>query len=138
DFPGVPLYRLRLAATFQQLGSIAGKYAPRTEYYNQAIAHFTKLVSDFPQVPDYREELGVCYGNLGVLFWDQDDWDTAAKYYCKARDLHNKLAADYPTVTRYRDNAACGQWNWAGVLIYRGELNQARHALEASLGIERD
>src|SRR5262249_30637928 len=51
DFPATPLYRVRLAATLQQLGSIAGGYAPRTKYYNQAIAHFAKLVSDFPQVP---------------------------------------------------------------------------------------
>jgi serine/threonine protein kinase/Tfp pilus assembly protein PilF len=138
DFPRVPLYRQRLASTFQQLGVLAGSFAPRIEYYNQAITHLTKLVSDFPQVPDYRQELSTCYGNFGVLHWMRDDWDSAAKYYCKARDLKTKLAADYPTVTRYRAGAAVSQFNWADVLIYRGELNQARQALEAALSIERD
>jgi serine/threonine protein kinase/Tfp pilus assembly protein PilF len=137
DYPGLPSYRYKLAGTLQRLACFAGPVTQRIEYFNQAIVHFTKLIDEFPQVPEYRRELAMCYGNSSAVYRWMGDWDTAGKCCRQHLDLRVKLAADYPSVTAYKAGLADALSMWGSVLIYRGELPQARQALEESLSYTR-
>lgn len=133
EFPAVALHRYRLASTLQELATYAGPFTQRNEFYNQAIPILTKLVADSPQVPEYRSALCVCYGNHGANYLTSGDWETAAKYLRMSLDLSTKLAAECPSVTHFSGQLATGTVTWAEVLIYRGELAQARKSLEDAI-----
>jgi tetratricopeptide (TPR) repeat protein len=138
QFPEAPLYRYRLAITLQRLATFAGDFALGIEYYQQAIGLFSQLAADYPQVPDYRSELGACYTNFGSVDSPTGgDSDRATNCRRQSLDLFSKLAAEFPTQARYREGLAVALSNWAHVSVSRGELAEARKALEESLGHER-
>ena len=66
------------------------------------------LVSDFPLVPHYRDDLAGTYGNLGMLLngMGPDRRDEAARVFDQAVKLFECLAAEYPSVPIYRFNLA--------------------------------
>jgi serine/threonine protein kinase len=127
-----PVYRHKLAMTLQVLGSLPGYYEPRADYLKQAIDLLIKLGADFPQVPDYRNALALCLNRCGELYWMKGDWDTAAKYYGQDLDVRLKLAGDYPDSLPYQ-HLSVARFNWARVLVYRGEFGRARQLLHAAL-----
>jgi serine/threonine protein kinase/tetratricopeptide (TPR) repeat protein len=133
ELPTSALYRYRLAITLQSLATFAGQFDGRSEFYRRAVAQFSKLAEEFPQVPEYRFELGRCYGNFGLLYHNMGNDDQATKYFRQGLAEFAKLADEFPTQTKYRAGLATGLSNWADMLILHGELAQARKALEESL-----
>jgi tetratricopeptide (TPR) repeat protein len=133
DFPGVPMYRQRLASTLDNLAMLDRPEQERIDSDRQAIAILTKLAADFPQVPDYRAELSVCYGNLGETYRIFGDWETAGKCWRQSLDLQTTLVAKYPTVTDYRANMVFILVVWGEFLVYRGDLAGGRKAFEEAV-----
>jgi len=128
DFPELPRYRQRLASSLQQLASTGAPWEGTIE--NQVIGLLTKLTADFPQVPRYRQELALCYCNFGEGHRMGGAWDKAATYWRKSLDLDAKLATENGQKLGLTANVG----NWAEILIYRGELVEARKLLEDAFG----
>jgi eukaryotic-like serine/threonine-protein kinase len=71
-----------------------------------------KLVADFPDIPDYRADLGRTYVQLGNLSRDNKDLIEAFGQYKKATDVWKKLVAEKPKVAEYRHNLAISHYNY--------------------------
>src|SRR5262249_43940422 len=104
----------------------------RKECYDKAIAHFTKLAVDYPEVPDYRLGLATCYGHLGMMIRYHGDWDGYAKYTRKSLDLAAELGAKNPTVTGYKERLALEHGCMVDVLLLQGEFGEGRKLLKDS------
>jgi eukaryotic-like serine/threonine-protein kinase len=73
------------------------------------------LVTDFPDVPDYRHDLASIQNNLGLL-WTSQRRDAAVLAFRAALTLREALVADFPGVPDYRQKLAVTRLNLAGVL----------------------
>ncbi len=69
------------------------------------------LRSDFPLVPQYREDLAGTYGNLGLLLNEigPERGEEAARNFDKAAVLFQALVAEYPGVPGYRHGLAASR-----------------------------
>jgi serine/threonine protein kinase/tetratricopeptide (TPR) repeat protein len=133
EFPNVTLYRYRLAAALAQLSNQAGPPDEKFKGFQRAIDLFTKLADEFPQVPQYRSDLGSCYCNFGEWFRMSGNWDKAAECWRKSLDLSMKLADEYPGQSHYTERLAVDLCNWAEMSVYQGDFAQARKCAEDSL-----
>ena len=55
-----------------------------------------KLAADFPNVPEYRKDLGENYNNLGILLKELGKRTEAEEQYRNAVAIQEKLIAEYP------------------------------------------
>jgi tetratricopeptide (TPR) repeat protein len=102
----------------------------------EGVALFEKLVTDFPGVPIYREDLIACRALLGWrMLWVPKPEEAIE---LRRRDLADweKLAADFPTVPRYQQRIAYAHTDLANALNYPGRRypeaeNHYRQALTA-------
>src|SRR5262249_3022331 len=138
DVPDDPLHRHRLIDTLAAFANYAGGWAEGIESLEQALAHSTKLVADFPQVPDYHSNVSRCYSGLGEFYMLSRDWDKAAEYFRLQLDLTTKLVGQYPSVTNYRAGLANALINSGEASLYRGEPEEARKIFGEALGHGHD
>jgi serine/threonine-protein kinase len=131
DYPGVPLYRQRLAEYLSAIANWPGDDASRIADYKRAIAILTKLVEEYPSVPAYRESLSICYVNLGENEWMRGHLNAAAEYRRNALDVATQAAA--LTGSQDKQSQVIEILNWAEVLACRGEFAAARGQLEEAL-----
>src|SRR5262249_38067604 len=74
--------------------------------FGDALALYKKLATDFPTVPQYRQELATNHRNLGNLLADTGRAREAEAAYGEALGLHKQLAADFPNVPDYQNDGA--------------------------------
>src|SRR5262249_43533881 len=92
-----------------------------------------RLASEFPDEPDYRDELAnTCNTLAAVLF--AADRPAARLAMHKARDLFARLAADHPDVPRYQGDLGMTLGNLGYLHLRQGDLGAARACLEQGLG----
>jgi ubiquinone/menaquinone biosynthesis C-methylase UbiE/tetratricopeptide (TPR) repeat protein len=83
-----------------------GELADAEKFGNEAIALQTKLISDFPDEPDYRHDISKTYVYLGHAFAMSQRLDRAAVAYKKAVELTEALVREHPDVPEYRESLA--------------------------------
>ncbi|HEX5272419.1 MAG TPA: tetratricopeptide repeat protein, partial [Gemmataceae bacterium] len=102
-----------LPSLFPPREEVDGHYSPEAEEnYSKALAIQTRLVSDFPNLPDLRADLGRTYVQLGNICRDKKDLVQAFDQYRKAIDLLKALVAERPKVVEYRNNLAIADYNY--------------------------
>jgi tetratricopeptide (TPR) repeat protein len=94
--------------------------------YLDALKRLMKLASDFPNVPDYKQELADIYYNRGHLELDKGRWKQAQAYFEKARRLRAELAADFGMRPVYRHDLAQVLINVGLLLEKDGQPQQAQ------------
>jgi serine/threonine-protein kinase len=110
EHPGNVDYRVELGTSYTKLanllrllGRVNGPEGAESAY-RSALVIQQKLVADFPNMPDYRQELALTYNNLGNLLKDigrTTGPDSAESAYRAALSLREKLASAYPKITDY-------------------------------------
>jgi serine/threonine-protein kinase len=80
--------------------------------YEKALKAQLALVAAFPNVPDYRADLGRTYVQIGNLSRDKKDLVSAFGEYKKALDVFKPLVADKPKEAEYRHNLAIAHYNY--------------------------
>ena len=80
--------------------------------YTQAIEQFSRLKSEFPKTPHYRQDLANSYTYLGeTLRPSRVKYDDAKKAYDTALDLQRALVHDYPDTDDYGQDLARTYYN---------------------------
>jgi serine/threonine protein kinase len=69
--------------------------------YRKALPRYRKLAADYPEVPLYRREWGICHLFLGELLALREQFPQAEVEFRAARDIHEPLTCEYPAVPIY-------------------------------------
>jgi serine/threonine protein kinase len=104
--------------------------------YEQTVARFEKLVTDFPAAPEYRSDLANCHNNMGTLMKDLGKRVEAEAQYRKGLAIDEKLAADYPAMPAYRNDLAMNHNNLGNLLADLGKLVEAEEQYRNCLAIQ--
>ena len=98
-----------LALALMQLGELS----EAEKLLRECVSIGASLASDFPLVPNYREDLAGTYGNLAALLIDigPDRREEAVRVLDQAAKLFQALVAEYPGVPDYRRGLASHRLN---------------------------
>jgi serine/threonine-protein kinase len=103
--------------------------------YQQAVALYQQLVTDFPGRSEFRRELGLAYGNLGLLFRATGRLKEGESAYTSALGILKPLAAEFPIRAQYRQDLARGHGNLGVLLRAMGRLKEAEANYSAGLAV---
>jgi tetratricopeptide (TPR) repeat protein/tRNA A-37 threonylcarbamoyl transferase component Bud32 len=74
-YPGVPSHRIEVAQIFNNLNQLYGKekrWVEAEALARLAVEHFTRLVKNYPKIPEHSSELGVALEHLADTLRGQD------------------------------------------------------------------
>jgi serine/threonine protein kinase len=86
--------------------NVFGRYAEGQEARRSAIALLQDLSSAFPQVPEYRDNLAYCFGELGRERLKKFGHQEGIAEWLKEIEIRERLAFDFPTIPEYRRRLA--------------------------------
>jgi serine/threonine protein kinase len=133
-----PRYRV-FARNHQEMLAIAlmnlGQPGEAERNLRECVSIGASLASDFPLVPDYREDLAGTYGNLALLLnrIGPDHREEAIRLFEDASKLFQSLAAEYPGVPRYRMNLATLRNNLGLLFRDAGRFEDAEQSYRAAI-----
>jgi serine/threonine-protein kinase len=133
DDPGV---RREAGRAFQRVGyinSLLGRHAEAVQAYQQALALHGRLAGEFPDAPEYRDDLAISQHDLARLYHETGKLDEAEAAYGEARDLYEHLAGTYPGQSDYRSNWALTYQNLGWLYSESAKIQQAEGAYRQAL-----
>jgi tetratricopeptide (TPR) repeat protein len=89
-----------------EIHHILGKRERSVEARRAAIALLERLSVEFPRVPEYREDLAQCHGELGQALLQRPGYLEGIAECLKEVEIRERLAADFPAVPDYRRKLA--------------------------------
>ncbi len=132
---GVPAYQCDLAST---LGNLANLYAEADDKerdqealaaYQAALEIRTRLTRQYPDRPDFQNDLAVTHQNLGAWYSVRGKTAEAEKCFRDALGLYERLVSKFPQTTRYVLQQAA---TWANLGHLLCELNRSEESLQYS------
>ncbi|HVK16579.1 MAG TPA: serine/threonine-protein kinase [Fimbriiglobus sp.] len=123
--------RLRVA----RILSLLGEREEAEAAYRKALPEYRRLAEDFPGVPLYRREWGICHLYLGELLGFKDLRAQAETEFRHARDVHDQLTRAYSEVPLYWRDLWGDTFNLGLLLMSRGDLAGAEPLLREALAI---
>ena len=133
-----PLLRASLAHAHQRLAVTLEALGLLEEAENSlrgAVAHYRRVVSDFPGMAEYRERLAATGSSLGELLKNTGRADEAAGLYREGLVQTERLLTDSPGVPRYRRQLAGLCENLGILLLDSGQRSEAKPYLDRSLDV---
>jgi tetratricopeptide (TPR) repeat protein/predicted Ser/Thr protein kinase len=134
-----PEVRHQVGQAHQLFGYIHGRLGDLSEAeknFQQGITQLRRLAEQYPQPPDYRRHLALCYFQLGELYRTQEQLKKAEDAYLEARKLQEGLTTPAPGTPHDR-------WRLSRTLndlghLYRKEyrFNEARTVYEKALDLQ--
>jgi serine/threonine protein kinase len=121
-----PVIRRETARAYLRVGDIyksLGELARSAEAYQRGADLQAKLTRDFPEAPEYAQELGELYHRLGLALYTLGQEQAAEKAHRRGVEVLEGLTRRFPKNAAYR----CGlarQWCGLGALL----LHSARWA----------
>jgi serine/threonine protein kinase/tetratricopeptide (TPR) repeat protein len=110
---------------------LANNYADRAlALLQQAVERGYKDAARFPSQQQYRQELALCYVQVGITLEEIHRVKDAEAVYLDARAIQEQLVAELPKVPAYHNDLAGTLVNLASLHRQRGELNAAAALLE--------
>src|SRR5262249_22023876 len=101
--------------------------------HRQAVALAQELVRDFPNIPDYRNQLANTHVSLGFVLAGRDQAG-AARVWQTAHDLLAELVEDFPKVAEYRGDLGMTQGNLGWLRARQGRWADAADLLQDGIG----
>jgi tetratricopeptide (TPR) repeat protein/tRNA A-37 threonylcarbamoyl transferase component Bud32 len=103
--------------------------------YREAIKLQQQLAAEFPNRPEFRQDLAISHNNLGVLLRDTGRLKEAEAAHRDALAIRKQLAAEFPNRPDYRHELATSHAN-LGILLYQtGRLAEAEAALRYAVAM---
>jgi serine/threonine protein kinase/tetratricopeptide (TPR) repeat protein len=130
--------RRRLAAAAHRVGMIETRLGRKKEgavLIRQARDLAARLVTDFPSIREYRENLAACHSNLGLLLHESAKWDRAETEYRAAFALVKELSGGAPKDPRCRQQLAKIHNNLGNLLHDLGKQDRAEKEYRTALAI---
>jgi tetratricopeptide (TPR) repeat protein len=101
--------------------------------YRIALKEQSRLATDHPGVPQYRQNLAGCHGNLANVLAARGKYQEAEAAYRAALKEQLRLAAEHPGVPAYRQDLAASHHNLGILLEELGKRAEAEAAYRAAL-----
>jgi serine/threonine protein kinase len=105
-----PAYRRELARTCNNIAVLLQSDPRRLPEAEAAFAEVQELlqglVRDFPGVPDYRNDLGMCLANQAMLMRSLRRYDEALAFFTQALKVQRELVREFPETADYRQRLA--------------------------------
>jgi tetratricopeptide (TPR) repeat protein len=105
--------------------------------YRDALALQKQLAADFPNRPEFRQELATSHNNLGNLLRATGRLQEAEAAYRDALALQKQLAADFPTRPEFRQELASSHNNLGILLRDTGRPKEAEAAYRDALALRK-
>jgi serine/threonine protein kinase/Tfp pilus assembly protein PilF len=109
-----PAVRVETARAYGRVADIQhrfGEAGQAEKAYQSTIDQLQGLVTEFPDVPAYRQNLASTLHKFGVLLGDTGRrYSDAQKVHRRALVLEEQLAAEFPSVAEYRRDLGRGHW----------------------------
>lgn len=123
---------LRVANIQMQLGQIEDS----RENFDQALALFDRLVTEFPDHPDYRQNLARCHSDMGYaegyFVWDSQE---RVEAFRQAVALQEKLTSEFREIAAYQRDLAESYGGLGNQLSCRARFDEAEKVLRRALAI---
>ena len=135
EFPGILQYRRELASIFNNLGRLGRDREQAelaSESFRQAANLLKPLATEYPQVPDYRQNLAIVQFQLNLLRVATDPAG-AAPALAQVLDDQERLIASYPDVPDYRNALGRNLFDYGKVLFERGGPAAAANLIEKAV-----
>jgi hypothetical protein len=104
-------------------------------YHREAVAIRKKLVDDFPNVPDFRSELGASLNNLAMVRKDRGDLAEARQFLEQAVGHQQAARKTNPGNATYRQFLRNHYWELTEVLVRMKEHAEAAKAAAELPGV---
>jgi tetratricopeptide (TPR) repeat protein len=104
-----PNVRSELAKGHYSLSKVfydLGRHREAADECQASLDLYRKLVAEFPEAPEYRRQLGLCWWHLGLLRKIAGKVSEAEAELRGALAVTAELAASFPTVAQYRADLA--------------------------------
>jgi serine/threonine-protein kinase len=143
EFPSVPNYRLELARSHNRRGYLLAyvlktpsRVAAAEQALRDALALSKQLVTDFPSVPNYREEVARSHQILSLLLREIGRGGEAEQALRDALAMQKQLVKNYPTVPGYRQNLAISHNSLGNLLQTTSRQQEAEQAYRDALVVQ--
>jgi tetratricopeptide (TPR) repeat protein len=130
-----------LATCRHNLGIVhrkTGRLASADSHLSQAVTLRRQLVTDFPRVAAYRNELGGSLRSLALARMEQDKLAEARKLLEEGRELQQKLCDEFGRVPQFCLNLAITLGNLALAHQLQGNEKEAERLLLRAAAIEQE
>jgi tetratricopeptide (TPR) repeat protein len=135
-----PVVRQQTARASRRLGDIRrllGRHAQAAGDYRRAIDLQERLTADFPDVPDYRQDLADSLTNWGLLLEERNQPRPAEAAHRRALAVRKQLTEDFPTRTACRKELADSHNNLGTLFLDRDQYDKAEPHLTGALAIQK-
>jgi serine/threonine protein kinase/tetratricopeptide (TPR) repeat protein len=128
---------LRAKGYFQvaSLHSLLGEQREAAAGYRQAEDVLGRLADEFPEAPEYRENLGITCDNLGVCLAELGDEAGAETAFNKSVAAWKKLADDSPKTVPYIRGLAAARGGLASLRRMQAKYEDALEGCGQALGL---
>ncbi len=93
--------------------------------YERAVAQYQQLANDFPDRPEFRRDLALSHGNLGLLFRANARLKDGEAAYTNCADILKQLTKEYPDRTEFRQALGRCYGNFGVLVRAAGRLKDA-------------
>jgi tetratricopeptide (TPR) repeat protein len=112
-----------------------GDHAKAVDLARKAVEIEAKLVSEHPEIPEYRKSLAFAYSAAGLALQEMGDYPGAVASLRKTVEVGSTLIADYPNVPLYGHVEAVGYNNLGGALGAMRDFAGAAEAFKKGIAI---
>ncbi len=144
EHPEVPRYRVTLARNLQALGTLhvdrlqEGDVPGAFEAFRDAVILYEALAKEFPEVPEYRDDLASCLDKQAWPLWACGYHDAAERDYRESIALRQKLTNEFPKVAAYRRGLAHGHFQLGQWLLRGGRADHAERHVRRALELRKE
>jgi eukaryotic-like serine/threonine-protein kinase len=114
-----------------------GEFKEAEQDFDQAIGIQKQLVSEFPERPEFRQDLTMSYNNRGNLLKNLSRMKDAEHDFAESVRILKQLAADVPTRPEFRHLLARSYVSRGLLLRATGRLQEAEQDYDQALSIQK-
>jgi serine/threonine protein kinase len=137
-FPGIPDYAYDLSEAYARMHIPRPPIAPEAQRviedrFGKALALLDKLVTQYPDIPDFLAAEARLHDKLGAFHRQMDRWPEAEQSFRKAIAIQAKLVKQFPETPNHSLWMATFRIALGDALIRQNQPAQARGELEESI-----
>jgi serine/threonine protein kinase/tetratricopeptide (TPR) repeat protein len=121
--------------TLANIFALLGEGAEADERYLIAIQLYEKLVRDFPDLTQYRNDLASCHFNRAVAFHMGRVYPEAEASYRRSIEINEQLVSEFASEQSYRSNLANGYYNLGAFFRDVKDPAKAEKALRQAIAL---
>ncbi len=106
-----------------------GRLKEAEQDYEQALSLLKQLAADFPNRPEFRQELARSHGNRGTLLYRTGRRKESEQEYEQALSIQKQLAADFPNQPDRQNDLAVTCKNLGSLRQKQGDWAAAKRVL---------